>query len=65
MMGDGSQTGYAHIHRLSPAYRLVLDPSGIRLERYWYPGKNPKLHLADGNVYYEKRSLMPTIRDDF
>jgi asparagine synthase (glutamine-hydrolysing) len=53
VMGDGSQTGYTPINRLPPAHRLVLDPSGLGVERYWYPEKNPEVHLAGDDAYVE------------
>jgi len=42
VMGDGSQTGYADIYCLSPAHCLMLNADGLRVSRYWYPGKNPE-----------------------
>lgn len=53
VMGDGYQTGYAHISRLPPAHRLMLDADGLRVSRYWYPEHLPQIHLGNDDAYVE------------
>ncbi|GMU55479.1 MAG: hypothetical protein AMXMBFR33_46250 [Candidatus Xenobia bacterium] len=50
---DQTTTFYEEIHRLPPAHTLVVDPAGIRLQRYWRLDPQRELRFADPNDYVE------------
>jgi len=43
---DRTSTFYREIRRLPAAHRLVLDPTGVALERYWSPADVPELRTT-------------------
>lgn len=46
-----AQTVANEILRLPPAHSLMLDASGLHLQRYWQPGNLPELELANEDEY--------------
>jgi asparagine synthase (glutamine-hydrolysing) len=47
----GPRTPLAGVSKLMPGERLVVDPSGVHLERYWsYPEPQPDLSLSEDEL---------------
>ncbi len=61
LIGDPGRTLYEDVSRLPPAHKLVVDATGIRVERYWSPNDVPELpprsdeeHLECFRALYEE-----------
>jgi asparagine synthase (glutamine-hydrolysing) len=50
----GPLTPLAGVRKLMPGERLIVDPRGLRLERYWtYPGPEPDLEASEDELAEE------------
>ena len=50
---DLGTTTFNDIRRLPPAYFLVVTPSGLRLQRYWYPPVDGRIRYRHADEYVE------------
>ena len=51
--GDGTRTGYEHILRLPPAHYLMLTPTGVCTNHYWFPENVSELRLKSDDDYLD------------